>query len=46
MDVAVEPGATETICPSGCFVTAPDGDRIGLSGNEVLEIIDGTLVVK
>jgi hypothetical protein len=34
MEVALEPGATETICPTGCFVTLPNGDRIALNGGE------------
>lgn len=46
MDVAIDPGATETICPTGCFMTAPDGDRIGLTGGEKIEIRGGGAVVK
>jgi hypothetical protein len=36
-------GAGEAIefCPTGCFVTMPNGDREVLTGNETLEISDG-----
>ena len=46
MEVAVDAGGTEMICPSGCFVTAPSGDRIGLQGDETIEIVNGSVVVK
>lgn len=46
MEVAIASGATEMICPSGCFVTAPSGDRIGLQGDENVEIVNGNVVVK
>ena len=39
-------GATESICPSGCFITVPNGDRIGLSGAETVEISGGAAIVK
>jgi len=42
----LSPGATESICPSGCFITAPNGDRIGLSGAEAVEISGGAAIVK
>jgi hypothetical protein len=46
IEVAIGPRATEMICPSGCFVTAPSGDRIGLQGDETIEIVGGSVVVK
>ncbi|MFA7415420.1 MAG: hypothetical protein WC048_13150 [Rhizobium sp.] len=46
IELAVDAGATETFCPSGCFVTLPNGDRIGLEGGESVEIKDGTATVK
>ncbi|MBD9568528.1 hypothetical protein ACI2KT_08625 [Ensifer adhaerens] len=46
VEVAIASGATEMICPSGCFVTAPSGDRIGLQGDENVEIVNGNVVVK
>ena len=46
MQIALEPGATETICPSGCFVTLPNGDRIALNGGEEVEIEGGAASVK
>lgn len=46
VEVALEPGATETICASGCFVTLPNGDRIALNGGEDVEIQGGEASVK
>lgn len=46
MEIPLAPGASETICPSGCFLTAPNGDRIGLSGGETVEISGGAAIVK
>lgn len=45
-DVAIEPGATEDICPAGCFVTLPNGDRLGLSGSETIEVKGGAAQIK
>ena len=45
-EVAIDAGASETICPSGCFLTLPNGDRIGLEGGETVEIKDGAATVK
>lgn len=46
LDVAIEPGASETICPGGCFITLPNGDRLGLGGSEDVQILNGSAVVK
>jgi hypothetical protein len=46
MEVPVDAGASETICPAGCFLTLPNGDRIGLAGGETVEIVDGIATVK
>ena len=46
MEVAIGAGGTESICPSGCFITTPSGDRIGLQGDETVEIVNGSAVVK
>ncbi|MDW9501255.1 hypothetical protein GOB08_22695 [Sinorhizobium meliloti] len=46
IEVAIDAGATEVICPGGCFVTAPSGDRVGLQGDETIEIVNGSVVVK
>lgn len=46
MEVAIGAGATESICPNGCFITTPSGDRIGLQGDETIEIVNGSAVVK
>jgi len=45
-EVAVEPGSTETICSSGCFVTLPNGDRIALTGDETVELEGGSASIK
>lgn len=39
--ITVEPGEKVTICPSGCFVTFPNGDRAALTGNEAITILNG-----
>lgn len=46
VNVAIDAGATETMCPAGCFVTLPNGDRIGLVGNETVEIKNGAALIK
>ncbi len=46
MEVAISAGGTESICPSGCFITTPSGDRLGLQGDETIEIVNGSAVVK
>ena len=45
-ELVVEPGATETICPAGCFVTLPNGDHIGLAGDETVELEAGSASIK
>ena len=40
-EVAVPAGQTAEICPNGCFVTLPNGDRQALTGSEVIEITGG-----
>lgn len=39
--VTVQPGEKVTLCPSGCFVTFPNGDREALTGNEAITILNG-----
>ena len=46
VEIALEPCTTETICPAGCFVTLPNGDRIALNGGEDVEIEGGAASVK
>jgi len=46
MEVAISAGGTELICPSGCFITTPSGDRVGLQGDENIEIVNGSAVFK
>lgn len=45
MEIAIDAGGSESICPAGCFLTTPSGDRIGLQGDENVEIINGSAVV-
>lgn len=46
MNLALEPGVSQPFCLSGCFITAPNGDRVGLSGDEDVEISGGAAIVK
>jgi hypothetical protein len=46
VQVVLDPGVSESFCPSGCFVTPPDGDRIGLDGGETIDIVKGSAVIK
>ena len=38
VEVSIGPGETIEICPNGCFVTMPNGDREVLTGTESLSI--------
>lgn len=38
VQLSIGPGESIEICPSGCFVTMPNGDREVLTGTERLEI--------
>ena len=40
-ELAVGAGETVEFCPSGCFVTLPNGDREALTGSETIEISGG-----
>jgi hypothetical protein len=46
VEVVVEAGATTVLCPAGCFVTMPSGDRETLSGAETIDIVNGAAVIK
>lgn len=45
-DLVVGAGETVEFCPSGCFVTMPNGDREALTGGETVEISGGAGRVK
>lgn len=45
MDLFLDAGSTEPLCPAGCFVTLPNGDRLGLQGGESVDIRDGIITV-
>lgn len=38
VELSIGPGETIEICPEGCFVTMPNGDREVLTGSETLSI--------
>lgn len=38
VQLSIGPGESIEICPTGCFVTMPNGDREVLTGTERLEI--------
>ena len=40
-ELSLNPGETVDFCPSGCFVTMPNGDREALTGGETVEISGG-----
>jgi len=46
VEVVLNAGATTLLCPAGCFITMPSGDRETLSGEETIEIINGSAVIK
>ena len=46
VQITVASGSTEDICPSGCFITTPNGDRLALTGSETVEISGGSANVK
>ena len=45
-ELAVGAGQTVEFCPSGCFVTLPNGDRETLTGSEVIEISGGQAKIR
>jgi len=40
-ELSLAGGETVEFCPSGCFVTMPNGDREALTGSETVEISGG-----
>lgn len=40
-EITIGAGESIQFCPSGCFVTMPNGDRAALTEADVLEISDG-----
>lgn len=45
-ELVIEPSDTISFCPSGCFVTMPNGDRQVLNGGEALTISGGKAKIK
>lgn len=44
-EVVVSAGDTVEICPAGCFVVMPNGDREALTGSERIEIESGRATI-
>jgi hypothetical protein len=40
-ELTIAAGEAIQFCPSGCFVTMPNGDRLPLNGSESVEISNG-----
>lgn len=40
-ELLLNAGESADICPNGCFITMPDGDRAALTGSETVEISGG-----
>ncbi len=45
-ELTLGPGETVEFCPSGCFVTMPNGDLEALTGSETIESSGGVARVK
>ncbi len=45
-NLQLSPGDTVEFCPTGCFVTMPNGDREALTGSETIDIVGGKAVYK
>ena len=45
-ELALAAGESVEFCPSGCFVTLPNGDREALTGSESIEISNGQAKIK
>ena len=45
-ELAIGAGETVDFCPSGCFVTLPNGDLEALTGSETVEISGGVARIK
>lgn len=45
-ELALGGGETVEFCPSGCFVTMPNGDLEALTGAETIEISGGVAKIK
>lgn len=45
-ELTVGAGESVEFCPSGCFVTMPNGDREALTGSETIEITGGKAKIR
>ncbi|MEO0544106.1 MAG: hypothetical protein AAFY99_09850 [Pseudomonadota bacterium] len=45
-EVVLDVGQTQSVCPSGCFVTLPSGDRVVLSGGESVSVSNGRAIIE
>lgn len=46
VELPIGPGESIEICPTGCFVTMPNGDLEALTGSETVEISGGVAHIK
>ncbi len=44
-EVVIAGGETMVMCPTGCFITTPNGDRAVLRGGETIDLISGAAVI-
>ena len=45
-EIVLAVGQTQSICPSGCFITLPNGDRVVLSGSETVSVSNGRAIIE
>ncbi|PHP67525.1 hypothetical protein CSC94_07405 [Zhengella mangrovi] len=45
-EISVNAGESVSICPNGCFLTMPNGDREALKGDETIDISNGKAVFR
>lgn len=45
-EVVIGAGETVALCPTGCFVTMPNGDRAVLRGSEQVDLISGAAIIR
>lgn len=45
-ELSLAAGETVQICPNGCFLTLPNGDRAALNGGETIDISNGAAVFR
>lgn len=46
LEIVIDAGQTISMCADGCFMTAPNGDRVALQGGEIISLVDGAAIVQ